>query len=243
VREKHVRAFVMLSGGIDSATALYRAMSEFVNVSAVSFDYGQRHGQEIAHAAKLARANNLPHVVLQLGTSLSGHNVMLTDPTVKIPDISYNQIEGISPTYVPFRNGTMLAVLAAHAMKYVQHVQIEEGLDPNSSLLKDLVTLYFGAHAEDAKNWAYPDCTPEFIGSMGNAIYIGSYQTVRLCAPFVHLTKASIIKEGTLLGVPYENTWSCYAGGIKHCGTCPTCRARKDAFSIAGIVDPTAYAA
>jgi 7-cyano-7-deazaguanine synthase len=101
--------------------------------------------------------------------------------------------------------------------------------------------LYFGAHAEDARAWAYPDCTPEFIGAMANAIYIGSYQQLRLRTPLEWLTKADIIQLGDRLGVPWEQTWSCYAGGQSHCGTCPTCRARRQGFVRAGVYDPTMY--
>jgi 7-cyano-7-deazaguanine synthase len=241
VKDAYSRAFVLLSGGIDSATALYRAHNEHMRVTAISIDYGQRHKREITSAAALAQAIHAQHYVHELGDLLAGKDVMLTDRNVDIPKVSYDDIKGISPTYVPFRNGTMLAVLAAQAMKYVNHVQTITGVSADDPNLKDLVTLYFGAHAEDAKNWAYPDCTPEFVGAMANAIYIGSYQTVRLVAPYVYSSKADIIREGMRLSVPYAMTWSCYSGGELHCGVCPTCRARKDAFLIVGVADPTAY--
>jgi 7-cyano-7-deazaguanine synthase in queuosine biosynthesis len=102
--------------------------------------------------------------------------------------------------------------------------------------------IYFGAHAEDAQNWAYPDCTPEFIGSMANAIFIGTYQRVRLVTPFIHSLKSTIVHDGWMLDVPYHLTWSCYAGGEVHCGECPTCIARKEAFTKGNIPDPTVYA-
>lgn len=242
MRDRSVHAFVLLSGGIDSATTLYRARRDFRHVTAVSIDYGQRHVREIKAAECIAINAGAGHTTIKLPHLLADKNVMLTDPAVNIPKVSYDDITGISPTYVPFRNGTMLSVLAAHAMKYVAFVQRREGLSAVDVRLKDLVALYFGAHAEDAANWAYPDCSPEFIGAMANAIYIGSYQTVRLLAPYVHSTKADIVREGAELGVPFGKTWSCYVGGETHCGVCPTCRARKDAFRIAGVVDPTEYA-
>ena len=239
------RAFVMLSGGVDSATALWLAKRDYGvgHVTAVSFDYGQRHQRELTSAANLAHVGDTGHEVLDLGALLRSPNVMLTDVSVRIPEMSYSDIQGISPTYVPYRNGTMLSVLAAHAMKYVKSVQEEQRISPDSPMLKDLVGIYFGAHAEDAFNWAYPDCTPEFIGAQANAIYIGSYRTVRLVTPFVHSMKWEIVVKGVALGVPYNLTWSCYAGGSKHCGVCPTCRARKDAFQRAIVIDPTDYAA
>jgi 7-cyano-7-deazaguanine synthase len=149
---------------------------------------------------------------------------MLTDPQREIPNVDYKDIEGVSPTYVPFRNGQLLSKAAALAQA--------EGFSE----------LYFGAHAEDAQNWAYPDCTPEFIGAMANAIYIGTYHKVRLCTPLEWLTKTEVVALGDVLGVPFHLTWSCYAGGEKHCGTCPTCRARHQAFYDAVVDDPTEYA-
>jgi 7-cyano-7-deazaguanine synthase len=101
--------------------------------------------------------------------------------------------------------------------------------------------IYFGAHAEDAQNWAYPDCTPEFIGAMANAIFVGTYRAVRLISPIMFMTKAQIVAMGDKLNVPFDKTWSCYKGGEKHCGKCPTCYARKDAFAVAGVRDPTVY--
>ena len=91
----------------------------------------------------------------------------------------------------------------------------------------DAEAVYYGAHAEDAKNWAYPDCTPEFIGAQANAIYIGTYHKIRLHTPWMWLRKDEIITDGERLGVPWHLTWSCYKGGEFHCGSCPTCLARK----------------
>jgi 7-cyano-7-deazaguanine synthase len=150
---------------------------------------------------------------------------MLTDETIEIPNISYDEITGISPTYVPFRNGLMLS----NAASIAQH----EGFD----------LLYYGAHSEDAKAWAYPDCTPEFNGAMANAIFVGTYQKTRLITPLQWMLKSEIVELGTKLELDFSLTWSCYVGGELHCGTCPTCRARKVAFQQAGVADPTMYAA
>ena len=244
---QYKKAFVLLSGGVDSTTTLAKAIEDLGSakkVIAVSINYGQRHNIEIERAARMALHYDVEHRILDVASALG--NSMLTDSDQQIPDISYAEIQGISPTYVPFRNGFMLARLAAEAQNYVNEVFH----DINSSSpvaeaaledLKDLVWLYFGAHAEDSANWAYPDCTPEFVGAMANAIYIGTYQAVRLLTPFNYNTKAEIIAAGVRLGVPYHLTWSCYAGGEKHCGVCPTCRARKEAFKLAPAYDPTEY--
>jgi 7-cyano-7-deazaguanine synthase len=234
------KSFVLLSGGIDSGTCLAIAMynkSKFGGeVEAVSIDYGQRHIKETECAKALCEYYDVQHTILDCKSFLT-QKTLLTDQDADMPNVSYDDLgKGISPTYVPFRNGFMLARLAAYAQEYNNSIRRHA----NESL-EDNATIYFGAHAEDAKNHAYPDCTMEFIGAMANAIYIGSYRTIRLVTPFVFSEKAEIITKGKKLGVPYELTWSCYKGEEVHCGICPTCRARKAAFSKAGVFDPTVY--
>ena len=219
------KAFVLMSGGIDSTTCFELARYDHEQVIGVSIDYGQRHGKEIDYAQHHCRWHGCRHHVLSIRHIVP--RTMLTDAQMTVPAISYADIKGVSPTYVPFRNGLMLSALSS----FVQNEIDDEAL------------IYFGAHAEDAAGWAYPDCTPEFTGAMANAIYIGSYRTTRLVVPLQHMNKAEIIKLGTDLGVDWAKTWSCYAGGDLHCGSCPTCRARKAGFNKAGVPDPTKYAA
>jgi 7-cyano-7-deazaguanine synthase len=260
------KAFVLLSGGLDSSTCLYKAIYDFavdtkeeverrirwnVNsadphnalwdpitwVEAVSINYGQRHSKEINQARKICADIGVEHRTIKVGNIMTDKNTMLTQKDIEIPNASYGDLpKGVSPTYVPFRNGTMLAILTAHAQKWVNEQNKTHAAEDVEA------GVYFGAHAEDAHNWAYPDCTPEFIGAMSNAIYIGSYMQIRLHAPLMHAMKSDIVTLGAELDVPFEDTWSCYAGGIFHCGTCPTCRSRMGAFADAGIPDPTVYA-
>lgn len=281
------RAFVLLSGGIDSTTCLHRAIVDFAPapsagvrygmtpcsigfwdelaklkevdwVEAISVDYGQRHRKEMEYAAATCAKFGIKHSVLNIRGILDGKGVMLADASVAIPDISYDEIKGVSPTYVPFRNGTLLSLITAHAQKWVnqqisalvgkpravgQAAVIDHDQQSATEAMRDSAGIYFGAHAEDAANWAYPDCTPEFIGAMANAIHVGTYGAVRLYTPIQWSGKADIIRMGTELGVDWAGTWSCYAGGEHHCGTCPTCRARKAGFVAAGVTDPTVYAA
>lgn len=241
------RAFVLLSGGMDSTTCLYKAIADFgvSNVEAVSLYYGQRHRKELDYARRTCVYVGVPHTVQNIGDVLGAS--MLTDESVPLPDKSYAELEaGVSPTYVPFRNGTLLSVITAHAQRWVnEQLKVNDELIPMSDV-DPQAAVYFGAHAEDAHNFAYPDCTPEFIGAMANAIYIGTYHRVRLHTPLMWLFKHEIVDLGYDLGVNFADTWSCYAGGDKHCGTCPTCRARKAAFANASgfnRIDPTLYAA
>lgn len=222
------KAFVLLSGGIDSTTCLYIANQEFNGqIAAVSIDYGQRHKKEMEYAADSCRGLNIPHHVLDLHSIMP--RTMLTDKTAPVPNASYADLTGVSPTYVPFRNGLMLSALTSFVVGQYRSGSGEWGI-------------YFGAHAEDARAWAYPDCTPEFIGAMANAIYVGTYHSVRLHTPLQWLDKAAVIRRGTSLGVDWSKTWSCYKGEEFHCGTCPTCRARWEGFSMADVTDPTEYA-
>jgi 7-cyano-7-deazaguanine synthase len=234
------QAYVLLSGGIDSSTCLRIADREFGGqVHGVSIDYGQRHRKEIQFALEQCVGFGIAHHVIDLSHVVP--KTMLTDETRKVPDKSYDELEGVSPTYVPFRNGLMLAALASFVAGEWDkaHKKYGKGLQGTSGWEWGI---YAGFHAEDAKNWAYPDCTPEFAGGMANAIYVGTYHAIRLHVPLQSMNKQQIIRRGTELRVPWEATWSCYKGGDVHCGTCPTCRSRRRGFIDAGVADPTVYA-
>lgn len=225
---------VLLSGGIDSTTVLAHALEitpsgEFI---AISFDYGQRHCKEITYAESIAKDKGIRHEIINLSSVIP--NTTLKDPGADLPEVGYDALTGVSPTYVPFRNGLMLAAATSFI---VGHLEQTFGVNSN-----EVAHLYAGMHAEDAASFAYPDCTPEFLGSMQNAIWMGTYGRVRLHAPFISSSKSAIVNVGRQLEVDYSKTWSCYKGGDTHCGVCPTCRARKKAFADADIVDPTVYA-
>ena len=106
------------------------------------------------------------------------------------------------------------------------------------ALSRDCEVIYYGAHADDAAGFAYPDCSPIFNKAMNDAIYEGSGHQLHIEAPFVNKTKADIVALGLKLGVPYALTWSCYEGGEKPCGKCGTCIDRAAAFAANGVADP-----
>jgi 7-cyano-7-deazaguanine synthase len=224
-------AVVTLSGGMDSATALGWAVETHghENVHAISFLYGQRHEREIVSARALAEFYNLAaHKVVQLPTDLfqGAGSALIPDDNVEMPHKTYEELaesEGPSITYVPFRNANIISMATAYALT----------VDANE--------VWASMHAEDANGFAYPDCTPEFIGGMSNAMYVGTYHKVRLITPFQWMNKAQIAQTGYSLGVPFEKTWSCYEGGDRPCGKCPTCVGRLEAFAIAGLLDPVEY--
>jgi 7-cyano-7-deazaguanine synthase len=224
---------VILSGGLDSATALgiaYNAKSREDVLMAVSYDYGQKHSIELECAKKLTYHYKCEHKVIPLSTDPFRGGVLTTEADV--PDMSYDDLPSgvMSPTYVPFRNGTLISMSAALA---------DSVLQANEDLTDCL--LYAGMHSEDAAGFAYADCTPEFLGAMAAAVYVGTYGRVRFQAIFEHATKDEIIRKGILLGVPYQHTHSCYKGQRPACGKCSTCRARIQAFRDANEYDPIQY--
>lgn len=222
-------ALVLTSGGVDSTTALALAIDKYGkdHVLALSISYGQKHSKEIEAAKAVAQHYGIEQLFLDLGLIFQYSNCsLLQQSTEDIPEESYaEQIEktgGETPvsTYVPFRNGLFLSAAASIALS------------------RDCEVIYYGAHADDAAGFAYPDCSPVFNNAMNTAIYEGSGHQLRIEAPFVNKNKSDIVALGLRLNVPYELTWSCYEGGNKPCGKCGTCIDRAAAFAANGVTDP-----
>lgn len=228
---KSSKALVLSSGGVDSTVCVAIAVDKLGadNVSTVSVSYGQKHSKELECAAKVADFYHTGHYELDLSNILKYSNCsLLKGSTETIPEMSYaEQIEkngeGKVSTYVPFRNGLMLSAVAALA----------QSIYPD-----DDVDIYLGAHADDAAGDAYADCSQEFTDAMTEAINIGTYGKVHVCAPLVNMNKAHVVKRGLELGAPFKYTWSCYEGGDRPCGKCGTCIDRAAAFAANGVKDP-----
>ena len=213
---------VLVSGGLDSVTALYHARETHDVAGAVSFDYGAKHHRRELplarwHCARLA----VPHQVLRIEAIAAHFRSDLLESGGPIPAGPY-RTPAMRQTVVPFRNGVMLALAAGLA----------ESLGAGAVLI--------AAHAGD--HAVYPDCREPFMRAMGEAMRLGTYAHIALLRPFVALDKAAIVRRGQALGVDFSRTWSCYAGGDAHCGVCGTCLERRAAFRAAGVPDPTAYA-
>lgn len=222
-----IEAVVLVSGGMDSAVVLAKVVEEFDDVLALSISYGQKHRKESNHAFLLAEHYEIEFRQVKI-PNIFGQESTIMDGGPANPRCSYDELskaEGPSPTYVPFRNANFLSVATTVA------------------LVEEASWVYAGMHSEDARNWAYPDCTPEFIGAMANAIRVGTYDKVRLVTPLQWMTKAEVVEMGTYLQVPFNLTMSCYEGFEPACGTCPTCVSRKAAFKQAEVTDPIAYIA
>ena len=223
-----MKAVVLLSGGLDSSTCLAVALKKHPasEVLAVNMYYGQRHDREMESARKIARyyAVELMEMDLSVIFARSDCSLLKTSKNA-IPEGSYEEQQKETPgkpvsTYVPFRNGLMLSAAAS--------IAISVGASE----------VYYGAHADDAAGNAYPDCSPKFTEAIDRAIEYGTDGQVQIVAPFIRKNKADIVYEGTMLGVPYDLTWSCYEGGEHPCGKCGTCIDRKKAFEANGLKDP-----
>lgn len=210
---------IVVSGGMDSITLLYEKKEEIA--LAVTFDYGSKHNaREIAWAKVHCGRLGIRHIVIKLDFMQKYFTSSLLEGGDEIPEGHYAD-ENMKSTVVPFRNGIMLSVAA--------------GIAESNGLKKILIANHGGDHT------IYPDCRPEFIGAMDRAIANGTYEDVRIDAPYTNITKADIAKIGKRLGIDYSETWSCYKGGERHCGKCGTCIERKEAMALAGIDDRTEY--
>ena len=219
------KAIVLVSGGLDSATCLALAKEAGYACCALSFDYGQRSSSELAAAARIASAMQVAdHRVVKLGLDAIGGSA-LTDTAFDVPE---QESEGIPITYVPARNTVFLAYGLALA----------EAIDAAS--------IFIGVNSLDYSG--YPDCRPEYIEAFQAMMNLATKKAVEgssisLNTPLISLSKAEIIKTGTLLNVDYSQTVSCYQADDRGraCGSCDSCRFRRQGFLDAGVPDPTKY--
>jgi 7-cyano-7-deazaguanine synthase len=212
---------LLLSGGLDSTTLAAWVKDQYAGepVKAYTFLYGQKHAVELEAARKVAAHFGMEHFLIELPPI---HGSALTDADTALPEgRDLAAVSGVAPSYVPARNLLFLAQMAS----------LQDAFGP--------AVLWLGVHHDD--HTGYPDCRPEFIEAADQAVMFGTQYELRVEAPFVHWTKAEIIRWGLEHQVPYESTHSCYQGVSPACGVCDTCQARLDAFAAAGSVDPIPY--
>ena len=222
-----MRAVVLLSGGLDSATVLALARDKGRDCYALSLRYGQRHAAELGAAARIAAALGAArHEIVDVDLSRFGGSA-LTDATIAVPE-QPGAPGAIPVTYVPARNTIMLSIALGWA----------EVLDAGE--------IHFGANAVDYSG--YPDCRPEYVAAFERMANLATKagvegRPIRICAPIIDMGKAQIIREGARLGVDFSMTVSCYQadGQGRACGRCDACRIRRDGFAAAGVADPTRY--
>ena len=225
-----MKAVILSSGGIDSTTCLGLAVDKYssINVVTISIFYGQRHERELQSARAVADHYAVKHFEFNAAPLFKpSDSAMLKHSTHPVEHSSYAQQLATNKrvsTYVPFRNGLLLSMATAFADGFY------DGDEP--------IELYLGVHADDAAGRAYPDCGADFIAAINNAISIGTYERVKVIAPFVSFNKSQVVELGLKLKVPYQLTWSCYEDGDIPCGKCATCLDRAAAFAANGVVDP-----
>ena len=223
-QSKMKKAIVLLSGGLDSTTALYLAKSQgFDEIYALTFLYGQKHDKELQCATAIAKTAGVKeHKIVNLMLN-QWSGCALTDPKVEVEDGNIDR-QDIPATYVPARNMVFLSVAASWA----------DALE--------ITDIFIGVSEVDYSG--YIDCREAFIRAMENAINQGTdlgvekHRHITIHAPFMHMTKAEEVQLGIRLGVDYGQTWTCYRGDDKPCGTCDSCLLRAKAFAEAGIEDP-----
>lgn len=220
-----MKAVVLLSGGLDSATVLALAREQGYAVHALSVHYGQRHSSELAAAARVADAlGAIEHRVM--GVDLAGiGGSALTDAAIEVPT---TPTTGIPSTYVPARNTLMLAL----ALGWAEVLEAQ--------------AVFIGVNAVDFSG--YPDCRAQFVAAFQHLAAVGTRagvegRSLRIEAPLLQWSKAEIIREGVRLGVDYALTVSCYQADDagRACGRCDACRLRREGFAAAGVPDSTRY--
>lgn len=213
------RAVVLLSGGLDSATTLYIAKKKGYEVFCLIFDYVQRHCREVKAAQRLAQKSAAPFYVVKIRLPWKGSSLLDSS----MPVTSWRKAKGIPSTYVPARN----TIFLSFALSYAEAI--------------DAGNIFIGANSIDYSG--YPDCRPEYYAAFNRLSGLATKagvegRAIRILTPLVAMSKAEIIKAGLKLGVPYEDTWSCYKGGKRPCGVCESCVLRKKGFKEAGMDDP-----
>lgn len=222
------KAIVLLSGGLDSTTALAIAHSEGFELHTLSFDYGQRHQREVAAAEAVAQYYRVQQQrTVNIDLRVFGGSALTGDFAVPHSRTLEKMAQEIPITYVPARNTIFLSFALAYA----------EVADAND--------IFLGINAIDYSG--YPDCRPEYLeayermANLATKAAVQDGRTFRIHAPLLYMNKAQIIQKGVELGVPYELTWSCYEGGALACGTCDSCLLRLNGFAEAGMRDPIGY--
>jgi 7-cyano-7-deazaguanine synthase len=219
------KALVILSGGMDSTTLLYDVINQGYKfpqyeVFAITFNYGQKHSKEIECARKVCKKLGINHKIVDLFQLNALAPSALTREDIEVPEGHYNE-ENMKSTVVPNRNMVLISLAVSYAI----------GIGAKK--------VFYGAHKGD--HTIYPDCRPNFVFALNNAIKLCDWSDIELIAPFLFMDKGDIALLGKKLNVDYSLTWTCYKGQNKACGKCGSCVERLEAFQKAGTRDPIEY--
>ncbi len=223
-----MKAVVLLSGGLDSSTVLYQAKADGYQCYTLAFDYQQRHRRELKAAEAIAQTAQVEfHQVISFDLRQWGGSALTADFELPEARSTEEMAASIPITYVPARN----TIFLSFGLAYAEALNAER--------------VYIGVNSLDYSG--YPDCRPDYIQAMQEVFRLGTKQgregtPIQIVTPLLQLKKTEIIQLGDRLGVPWEHTWSCYAGGDLACGRCDSCRLRLAAFAELNQTDPIRYA-
>lgn len=205
-----MKTILIYSGGMDSTTLLYKLLAEDDQVQCISFDYGQRHRKEIVAAHKITKKLNVPHEIVNIKSlkDLMGGSALTSN--VAVPEGHYKD-KSMRQTVVPNRNMIFISLTVAAAIS------------------KKFDRVAIAVHSGDRA--IYPDCRPDFIKNIAKTVRQANYEKIDVYAPFLNISKREIAIIGKELGVPFEETWTCYKGLSKPCGKCGACVERNEALA------------
>ena len=214
------KIIVVYSGGLDSFTLLNEAIRSGKDVSALSFDYGQKHNKELHFVEKFCAQESIDSKIVDVSSIKELFQGSSLTYEIDIPKGHYED-DSMKSTVVPNRNMILISLALGYAVT------------------KEAEEVWFGAHAGD--HAIYPDCRPEFVEKMDAVARIANYSPIAVKAPYIAMSKTEILAIGLNMQLDYGLTWTCYEGKELACGSCGACHERLESFAANNVIDPIKY--
>ena len=214
------KIIVVYSGGLDSFTLLNEAIRSGKDVSALSFDYGQKHNKELHFVEKFCAQESIDSKIVDVSSIKELFQGSSLTDEIDIPKGHYED-DSMKSTVVPNRNMILISLALGYAVT------------------KEAEEVWFGAHAGD--HAIYPDCRPEFVKKMDAVASIANYSPIAVKAPYIAMSKTEILAIGLNMQLDYGLTWTCYEGKELACGSCGACHERLESFAANNVIDPIKY--
>ena len=214
------KIIVVYSGGLDSFTLLNEAIRSGKDVSALSFDYGQKHNKELHFVEKFCAQESIDSKIVNVSSIKELYQGSSLTDEIDIPKGHYED-DSMKSTVVPNRNMILISLALGYAVT------------------KEAEEVWFGAHSGD--HAIYPDCRPEFVEKMDAVARIANYSPIAVKAPYIAMSKTEILAIGLNMQLDYGLTWTCYEGKELACGSCGACHERLESFAANNVIDPIKY--
>ena len=214
------KIIVVYSGGLDSFTLLNEAIRSGKDVSALSFDYGQKHSKELHFVENFCSQESIDSKIVDVSSIKELFQGSSLTDEIDIPKGHYED-DSMKSTVVPNRNMILISLALGYAVT------------------KEAEEVWFGAHAGD--HAIYPDCRPEFVEKMDAVARIANYSPIAVKAPYIAMSKTEILAIGLNMQLDYGLTWTCYEGKELACGICGACHERLESFAANNVIDPIKY--